>query len=200
MLGTLATAIVTGLAAAWLFDIDTVQGMLIGSIVAATDGAAVFAVLRGSTLRRKLARTLEGEAGLNDPVAVLLVLGFIEWIQQPGYGVVDMLGLFGEQLGIGLAVGLAAGGAGLWLLPRIAACVRGAVSGRVAGAGGAVVRRRRRAARLRLPRRLPDRPRDRQHEHRGDEDDGGLPRRPRLARTGRRCSSSSVCSCSQPAR
>ena len=119
VLGTLATAVVTGLAAAALFDIDTTQGMLIGSIVAATDGAAVFAVLRGSTLRRRLARTLEGEAGLNDPVAVLLVLGFIDWIQKPGYGVVDMLGLFVQQLGIGLAVGLIAGGVGIWLLPRL---------------------------------------------------------------------------------
>jgi hypothetical protein len=31
-----------------------------------------FALLRESTLRRKLARTLEGESGLNDPVAILL--------------------------------------------------------------------------------------------------------------------------------
>ena len=49
-----------------------------------TDGAAIFALLRGSTLRRRLARTLEGEAGFNDPVAVLLVIGFIDWIEQPG--------------------------------------------------------------------------------------------------------------------
>jgi cell volume regulation protein A len=119
VLGTLLTAVVTGFAAASLFDIGTKQGMLIGSIVAATDGAAVFAVLRGSTLRRRLARTLEAEAGLNDPVAVLLVLGFIAWIQKPDYGVVDMLGLFGQQLAIGLVVGVVAGGFGIWALPRL---------------------------------------------------------------------------------
>ena len=117
--GTLGTAVVTGLAAAWLFDIDTTQGMLIGSIVAATDGAAVFAVLRGSTLRRRLARTLEAEAGLNDPVAVLLVLGFIDWIQKPDYGAVQMLGLFGQQLAVGLGIGLLAGAVGVWMLPRL---------------------------------------------------------------------------------
>ncbi len=70
----------------WLFDLTLLEGMLLGSILASTDGAAVFAVLRGSTLRRRLARTLEGEAGFNDPVAVLLVLGFIDWIQEPDYG------------------------------------------------------------------------------------------------------------------
>ena len=61
----------------------TLEGLLLGSILAATDGAAIFALLRGSTLRRRLARTLEGRPGFNDPVAVLLVLGFIDWIQHP---------------------------------------------------------------------------------------------------------------------
>ena len=42
--------------------LQPLQAMLIGSIVAGTDGAAIFAVLRGSTLKRRLARTLEGEA------------------------------------------------------------------------------------------------------------------------------------------
>ena len=87
MLGTLITAMVTGLVAHWLLDLTLLQGLLVGAIVSATDGAAIFALLRGSTLKRRLARTLEGEAGMNDPVAVLLVLGFIEWILHPGYGV-----------------------------------------------------------------------------------------------------------------
>jgi cell volume regulation protein A len=107
--GTLLTALITGLAAAWLFDLSTLEGMLVGSIVASTDGAAIFALLRGSTLRRRVARTLEGEAGLNDPVAVLLVLGFIDWIQKPGFGALDMGVLFLKQLSIGLVVGVLVG-------------------------------------------------------------------------------------------
>src|SRR5215204_4548137 len=89
--GTLATAVVTGLAASWLFGFSTLEGLLLGSIISSTDGAAVFSLLRGAGLRRRLERTLEGEAGLNDPIAVLLVLGFIEWVLHPGYGVEDML-------------------------------------------------------------------------------------------------------------
>ncbi len=103
--GTVITALLAGLAAAWLFDLRLVEGLLLGSILASTDGAAVFAVLRGSTLRRRLARTLEGEAGLNDPVAVLLVLGFMSWATNPHYGLPDFVWLFVRQLGIGLAVG-----------------------------------------------------------------------------------------------
>jgi potassium/hydrogen antiporter len=117
-LGTLITALVTGFTAAWLFAFSTLEGLLLGAVLASTDAAAVFSVLRTSTLRRKLARTLEGESGMNDPVALLLVLGFIEWIENPGYGVADMAWLFAQQLGIGLAAGLAIGIAGVDLLKR----------------------------------------------------------------------------------
>jgi len=109
VVGTVLTAVVCGLAAAWLFDLSTLEGLLLGSVIAATDGAATFALLRGSTLRRRVARTLEAEAGFNDPVAILLVLGFIQWVKLPDYGIADMLWLFAKQLGIGLAVGLAVG-------------------------------------------------------------------------------------------
>ena len=115
IVGTLGTAVICGFAATWLFDLSTLEGMLLGAIISSTDGAAIFALLRESTLRRKLARTLEGEAGFNDPVAVLLVIGFIEWIQnEPDYGVLDLVGLFVTEMGIGAAVGVAVG----WLAVR----------------------------------------------------------------------------------
>ncbi len=109
LLGTLITAGICGLAATWLFDFSLLEGLLLGSIIASTDGAAIFGLLRGSALKRKLARTLEGEAGMNDPVAVLLVVGFIDWIQLPDYGVDDMLLLLLRELGIGGAAGLVVG-------------------------------------------------------------------------------------------
>ncbi|HVD55900.1 MAG TPA: potassium/proton antiporter [Thermoleophilaceae bacterium] len=109
VVGTFVTAAITGLAAALLFGLSTLQGLLLGSIIASTDGAAVFSVLRGSTLRRRLAYTLEGEAGFNDPVAVLLVIGFVDWILEPDYGLGDMAGLFVVEVGIGLAAGAAVG-------------------------------------------------------------------------------------------
>jgi potassium/hydrogen antiporter len=118
--GTLITAVVTGFAASWLFGFSTLEGLLLGSIVSSTDGAAVFSLLRGAGLRRRLERTLEGEAGFNDPIAVLLVLGFIEWILHPGYGLADMLGLFVQQLGLGLVAGVAIG----WLATKAFESVR----------------------------------------------------------------------------
>ena len=108
-LGTLVTALITGLAAAWIFGFSTLEGLLIGAVLSVTDSAAIFALLRESTLRRRLARTLEGESGMNDPVAILLVLGLSEWITDPAYGLPEMVGQLVSELGIGMVVGVAVG-------------------------------------------------------------------------------------------
>ena len=107
--GTILTAAIAGLAATWLLGFTTLEGLLLGSIVAATDSAAIFSVLRGSSLERRLAQTLEGESGFNDPVAIVLVLGFIEYIDDPGFGALDMLVLSVAELAIGAAIGLGFG-------------------------------------------------------------------------------------------
>jgi cell volume regulation protein A len=117
--GTAITAVATGLAAKWIFDLSTLEGMLVGAAVAATDSAAIFAVLRRSTLEKRLARSLEGESGMNDPVALLLMIGFIDWIQEPGYGLADMAGQLLFKLAIGVAIGLALGRLAVAALNRV---------------------------------------------------------------------------------
>ena len=87
------------LAAAWIFDLLARGGLLVGAVISATDGAAIFAVLRTSALERRLALTLEGESGFNDAVALMLVIGFIDWIQKPDYGLLDLAGLAGHRDG-----------------------------------------------------------------------------------------------------
>jgi cell volume regulation protein A len=118
-IGTLITAVITGLAAHMLFDLSTLEGLLLGAVIASTDSAAIFSVLRGSSIERKLARTLEAESGFNDPVAVLLVLGFIEWIKAPDYGIADMALLVVEQLAIGGIAGFAIGAAAVAAFQRV---------------------------------------------------------------------------------
>jgi cell volume regulation protein A len=118
-LGTLATALLAGVAAKWIFGLTWLEGMIVGSAIAATDSAAIFAVLRNSTLEKRLARSLEGESGMNDPVALLLVIGFIEWIRQPGYGAADMAGLMALKLAVGVVVGLILGRVAVRVIGRI---------------------------------------------------------------------------------
>jgi len=118
-LGTLGTAALTAVAAGLLFDLEPLEALLLGSTVAATDAAAVFAVLRTSTLRRKLARTLEGESGINDPIAILLVIGCIEALEDDSFGLEDALLLVVEELAIGFVVGLSVAAAAVLFLRRV---------------------------------------------------------------------------------
>ena len=75
--GVFVTALVVGVAAQSLFDLSWPASFLLGAVVGSTDAAAVFATLRFTNLRRRLASLLGAESGLNDPMAVALTLGLI---------------------------------------------------------------------------------------------------------------------------
>jgi potassium/hydrogen antiporter len=124
-LGTVGTAAIAGLAASSLFHFSTAEGLLLGAILSATDGAAVFSLLRGVHLPQRLALTLEGEAGFNDPVAVMLVLVMVEVIRSPGYGILDALWFLLRELTIGAGVGVAAGVVAVGALRRMASAPSG---------------------------------------------------------------------------
>lgn len=121
--GVVVTAGITGAAAYGLFDLSLTKSLLLGAVVASTDAAAVFATLRGTRLRRRLARTLEAESGANDPVGIALTLGLIAWIKQPHYGAGDLSVLLVRQLGLGLVIGVALGLAAMWIFARIPASI-----------------------------------------------------------------------------
>jgi len=118
-LGVVVTAILTGVAAHSLFHLPWLYAFLLGAVVSSTDAAAVFATLRFTQIRRRLARILEAETGLNDPLAIALTVGFISWIQQPAYNVTDMAWLLIHQLGLGLLVGVVFGVAAMWAFARL---------------------------------------------------------------------------------
>jgi potassium/hydrogen antiporter len=119
--GVAVTAAVTGLAASYILGISPLPGLLLGSIVASTDAAAVFSVLRsqGLRLRQKIAATLEVESGSNDPMAIFLTIGVIEVMTgriEPGLGLVR---LFFTQMGIGSLVGVGVGLLAVRIINRI---------------------------------------------------------------------------------
>ena len=99
------------------------EAVLLGSIVASTDAAAVFGLLRsrGIPLRSDLSALLELESGGNDPIAVFLTLGAIEAIQGTGSSPGIIALRFAAQLAIGFAVGAAFGRGGTWLMQKLGA-------------------------------------------------------------------------------
>jgi cell volume regulation protein A len=116
--GVLITCVITGLIAAWMLDIEPLIGLLIGAVVGSTDAAAVFALLhaKGLALRQRVSATLEIESGSNDPMAVFLTIALLELLRSgaslPGW---ETLGLFGMQMGLGLAAGIGGGHLLVWL-------------------------------------------------------------------------------------
>jgi cell volume regulation protein A len=117
--GVVVTAVLTGAAAYLLFDLSWLGSVLLGAVVASTDAAAVFATLRYTHIRRRLARTLEAETGLNDPVAIALTIGLIDWIQKPSFGFPDLLLLVVRQLALGLLTGVVLGALAMWVFARL---------------------------------------------------------------------------------
>jgi monovalent cation:H+ antiporter, CPA1 family len=86
VVATLITAAAIGLALWPISQIPLVFCLLLGSIVATTDPAAVIAVFRDIGAPRRLIWLVEGEALLNDAAAIalfILLLGFIQAGRQP---------------------------------------------------------------------------------------------------------------------
>jgi cell volume regulation protein A len=117
--GVFASAILTAVAAYYLFDLSWLESVLLGAVVASTDAAAVFATLRFTHIRRRVARTLEAETGLNDPVAIALTIGLIAWIDEPDFAFPDLVVSVVEQLGIGLVIGAGLAVVALWIFARL---------------------------------------------------------------------------------
>jgi potassium/hydrogen antiporter len=75
--GVLVTAAITAAGVWLLLGVDPVTAGLIGAVVASTDAAAVFSMMRTTPLPRRVSALLRLESGANDPIAVMLTIGLI---------------------------------------------------------------------------------------------------------------------------
>jgi cell volume regulation protein A len=110
--GVLITAGLSAFAAHYVLPLNGPESFLLGAIVASTDAAAVFFLLRtgGVELRHRVGAMLEIESGSNDPVAVFLTFSTIAVISAAGrMGPGDILLSLVQQAGIGAAIGVLGG-------------------------------------------------------------------------------------------
>ena len=112
--GVVLTLVLVGTAAEVIFGLSWREGLLLGIIVAPTDAAAVFFLLRvgGINLRDLVRSTLEVESGSNDPMAIFLTLALVGGIgATAGTGGLELgiLGDFVLQVLVGGVVGFIGG-------------------------------------------------------------------------------------------
>ncbi|MEA2123903.1 MAG: potassium/hydrogen antiporter [Solirubrobacteraceae bacterium] len=107
--GTFITAAVAAVAAHALLGYGWTAAGLLGAALAPTDPAMVFATLRGRQLRGRFRTLLEGEAGLNDPAGIALMLGLIELATHDDKTFAVVVVEFARQMGLGAVLGLAGG-------------------------------------------------------------------------------------------
>lgn len=110
-LGVLITAIVIGGFVYLTTDFTLVEGLLLGSIVSATDAAAVFSILRARNvgLKGNLRATLELESGSNDPMSYILTIT-LTYILTHGDATITKLVLkFLQEMIVGGILGLVIG-------------------------------------------------------------------------------------------
>jgi cell volume regulation protein A len=112
--GTAATAAALAAFGHVALGLDWGLAILIGVALAPTDPAAVYATLRGGAGHSRARTILEGESGFNDPVGISLMVVAVASLGASGYSGGESAVRLTQELGIGLAGGLA--GAGLLIL------------------------------------------------------------------------------------
>jgi potassium/hydrogen antiporter len=112
LLGTLGTAgtavLMTGFAH-YVLGLDWLLAGIVGAALAPTDPAVMFSVLRGRQLGGRASTIIEGESGINDPVAIAFVVGLLALERSDHGSVWIMVDEWFLETGVGLAVGVAVG-------------------------------------------------------------------------------------------
>ena len=119
--GALGAAVYLVLNGVFGASVGWLESMLIGSVVASTDAASVFNILRSRRLNLKYntSSLLEMESGSNDPMSYMLTMLFVSLLTVPGYGGGQAALLLVCQVGFGAVIGVAFGFAAIFILKKL---------------------------------------------------------------------------------
>ena len=115
----LTIALGVGVGALLLDQIEFWEAALIAAILAPTDAALGQPVVTSKLVPRRMREGLDVEAGLNDGLSVPFVALFAALaVEEAGLTAQSWLGFAVEQIGYGVLIGVAVGGAGGWLFAQ----------------------------------------------------------------------------------
>ncbi|MFG2006299.1 potassium/proton antiporter [Spirillospora sp. NPDC048911] len=118
-IGTLISVVVVAVAAVWLIGLDWRLAFLLAAVLAPTDAAAVFSVLRRLPLPSRLSGLLEAESGFNDAPVVIVVVT-LSTTQTGMPNLLELAGVMIYELIAGGLIGIAIGWLGAYALRRVA--------------------------------------------------------------------------------
>ena len=106
IVGTLTTAVLVTVSAHFLLDFSWTLSGIVGAALSPTDPAVMFSILGDKEIRGRSGTILEGEAGVNDPVGIALMIGMLEYATSDHGSAFSVVREFALEMTIGLAVGL----------------------------------------------------------------------------------------------
>jgi cell volume regulation protein A len=112
IVGTFATAGLVSLFAHYALGFEWILAGLVGAAVAPTDPAVMFSVLGQREIGGRSGVILEGEAGVNDPAGIALMLGMIELATHGDASLLVVL----RELAVEMSIGTLAGVVGAVIL------------------------------------------------------------------------------------
>ena len=120
-LGVMITAVLTAPVAVYALGLNWTEGLLVGSVVASTDAAAVFFLLhaKGLRLRPRVSATLEVESSTNDPFAIFLAILLAEILLVGEKPWRDIAVLLIQEVVVGGVIGVFGGRAMVFVLNRL---------------------------------------------------------------------------------
>lgn len=126
--GVLLTAFFTGMFIWWLSGMSwtniylpVTTSLLLAATMSSTDSASVFAILRSQkmNLKHHLRPMLELESGSNDPMAYMLTIVLIQFIQSSDMGIGLIISSFVIQFAVGAVAGYILGKLAIRILNKI---------------------------------------------------------------------------------
>src|SRR6476469_8893848 len=116
--GTLATGAIVAAGAHLVLDLDWTTAAIIGAALAPTDPAVMFSVLGNREVGGRSGTILQGESGANDPVAIALIIGLLDFATDNGSGLA-VTERFLLEMGVGVAVGVVGARLLAWTARRV---------------------------------------------------------------------------------
>ena len=105
VLGTFGTAGLVAVVGHYALGFDWILAGIVGAAVSPTDPAVMFSVLARREVAGRSGTTLEGEAGVNDPAGIALMLGMIELATHADASFWVVAREFAIEMSIGAALG-----------------------------------------------------------------------------------------------